>query len=147
MSSHWLYKKKVFKEVPEGIFGFVYLITNLKSNKKYVGRKYFYSVRRIKVKGKKNRKVIRKESNWRIYTGSNKDLSSDIEKIGIKNFKFEILILTETKGQTNYLEENIQHKMNVLTNKSYYNSSIGSRKFITVKFSDKAKNLIENFRI
>ena len=82
MDSHWLYNKKLFTEVPEGIFGFVYLITNLKTSKKYIGRKYFYSVRRIKVKGKKNRKVIRKESNWKIYMGSNKDLNSDIENVG-----------------------------------------------------------------
>ena len=145
--SHWLYKNKIFKEVPEGMFGFVYLITNLKTNKKYVGRKYFYSTRRIKQKGKKNRKVVRKESNWKSYTGSNKDLVLDIDNLGIKNFKFQILIITETKGQTNYLEENIQHKMNVLTNENYYNSSIGSRKFISVKFSNKAKKLIKNFRI
>tara|TARA_R110000796_G_scaffold3094_2_gene11926 strand:- start:5710 stop:6153 length:444 start_codon:yes stop_codon:yes gene_type:complete len=147
MDSHWLYNKKLFTEVPEGIFGFVYLITNLKTSKKYIGRKYFYSVRRIKVKGKKNRKVIRKESNWKIYMGSNKDLNSDIENVGHKNFKFEILLLTETKGQTNYLEENIQHKMNVLTDSDYYNGSIGSRKFISVKFSNKAKKLIKNFSI
>ena len=79
--------------------------------------------------------------------GSNKDLNSDIENVGHKNFKFEILLLTETKGQTNYLEENIQHKMNVLTDSDYYNGSIGSRKFISVKFSNKAKKLIKNFSI
>ena len=145
--SHWLYKNKILEKVPQDIFGFVYLITNLKTNKKYIGRKYFYSTRRIKVKGRKTRKVVRKESNWKTYVGSNKNLTLDIEKIGIKNFKFEILIMTETKGQTNYLEENIQHKMNVLTNENFYNSSIGSRKFISVKFSNKAKNLIKNFRI
>jgi len=89
--SHWLYKGKPIKEAPENEFGFVYLITNLKSGKKYIGRKYFGTTRRVKVKGKKRRKIIRKDSNWREYTGSSKSLNKDIEKLGKKNFKFEKL--------------------------------------------------------
>ena len=145
--SHWLYKNKILEKVPQDIFGFVYLITNLKTNKKYIGRKYFYSTIRIKVKGRKIRKVVRKESDWKSYIGSNKTLKNDVNRLGKKNFKFEIICFGETKGQTNYLEENIQHRMNVLIDDNYYNGSIGSRKFISVKFSNKAKKLIKNFRI
>ena len=63
--SHWLYKGEQLLESPENYFGFVYLITNLKSGKKYIGRKYFGTTRRVKVAGKKRRKVVRKDSNWR----------------------------------------------------------------------------------
>ena len=49
--SHWLYENKTLNTIPNGHFGFVYLITNLSSGRKYIGRKYFYSTRRIKVKG------------------------------------------------------------------------------------------------
>ena len=49
--SHWKYKGKYLKDVPEGFFGFVYLITNTLNGKKYVGRKYFGTSRRVKVKG------------------------------------------------------------------------------------------------
>ena len=110
--SHWLYKGKSLTDTPENYFGFVYLITNLKSGKKYIGRKYFGTTRRVKVAGKKRRKVVRKDSNWKEYTGSSKILNADIEKLGKKNFKFEILILGETKGQVNYLEENLHHRRN-----------------------------------
>jgi hypothetical protein len=145
--SHWLYEGKNFDTIPNGHFGFIYLITNLSSGRKYIGRKYFYSIRRKKVAGRKTRKVIKKESDWKSYVGSNKTLTIDINRLGKKDFKFEILCFGETRGQTNYLEENIQHRMNVLLDDDYYNGSIGSRKFISVKFSNKAKKLIKNFRI
>ena len=145
--SHWLYEGKILDTIPNGHFGFIYLITNTQSGRKYIGRKYFYSTRRIKVKGRKLRKVVRKESDWKSYIGSNKTLKNDVNRLGKKNFKFEIICFGETKGQTNYLEENIQHRMNVLIDDNYYNGSIGSRKFISVKFSNKAKKLIKNFRI
>ena len=140
--SHWKYKGKYLKDVPEGFFGFVYLITNTLNGKKYVGRKYFGTSRRVKVKGKTRRKVVRKESDWRTYIGSSKSVLADINEYGISKFKFEILFLGETKGQVNYMEENIQHKTNSLIRIDYYNDCIGSRKFVTVKFTDKSNKLI-----
>ena len=130
--SHWLYNGKPLLEAPEEFFGFVYLITNKKSGKKYIGRKYFGTTRRIKIKGKKRRKVIRKDSNWKTYTGSSKILNSDLEKLGKKNFTFKVLILGKTKGQVNYLEENIHHRFHVAFREDYYNDCIGPRRFARV---------------
>ena len=96
--SHWLYKGKPLLEVPSKMFGFVYLITNLKSNQMYIGRKYFESKRRKKVKGKKRRTITRTETDWATYTGSSKTLNKDIAKTGKDKFKFEILVLGETRG-------------------------------------------------
>ena len=31
--SNWYYKNKIVKEIPEGMIGFVYLITNITNNK------------------------------------------------------------------------------------------------------------------
>ena len=91
--SHWLYENKTLNTIPNGHFGFVYLITNLSSGRKYIGRKYFYSTRRIKVKGRKTRKVVRKESDWKHYIGSNKTLKNDINRLGkkISNLKSYVL--------------------------------------------------------
>ena len=140
--SHWKYKGKPLSEVPQGFFGFVYIITNSKNGKKYIGRKYFGTTRRVKVKGKTRRKIVRKESDWQTYVGSSKTLTSAIEKFGYDNFTFEILFLGETKGQVNYMEENIQHKANVMIRDDYYNDCVGSRKFVSVKFTDRSKALI-----
>lgn len=140
--SHWLYKNKTLEEAPEGYFGFVYIITNLKSSKKYIGRKYFGTTRRTKVAGKKRRKVTRKDSNWREYTGSSVELNKDINKLGKLHFRFEILILGSTKGQVNYLEENIHHRFHVASNDAYYNDCIGPRRFGNVKVDIAIKKIL-----
>jgi len=140
--SHWLYQGKELLEAPEGYFGFVYLITNLKSDKKYIGRKYFGSTRRVKVKGKTRRKVVRKDSNWADYTGSSIQLNKDINTLGKLHFRFEILILGNTKGQVNYLEENIHHRFHVSSNDNYYNDCIGPRRFSNVKINNNIKEII-----
>ena len=134
--SHWLYAGKPLLEAPENYFGFVYIITNKTSGKKYIGRKYFGTTRRVKVAGKKRRKIVRKDSNWKEYTGSSKNLNSDILKLGKENFKFQILIMGETKGQVNYLEENIHHRFHVSFNDEYYNDCIGPRRFATVRMNE-----------
>ena len=142
--NHWLYKNKTLEEAPEGYFGFVYLITNLKSGKKYIGRKYFGTTRRVKVKGKKRRKVIRKDSNWKDYTGSSKELNKDINTLGKLHFQFEILILGKTKGQVNYLEENIHHRFHVSANSNFYNDCIGPRRFANVKLDEGIEDIIKD---
>ena len=142
--SHWLYKNKTLEEAPEGYFGFVYLITNLKSGRKYIGRKYFGTTRRVKVAGKKRRKVIRKDSNWKEYTGSSKELNQDIKTLGMLQFRFEILILGKTKGQVNYLEENIHHRFHVASNGKFYNDCIGPRRFANVKLDEGIDDIIND---
>ena len=144
--SHWLYEGKNFDTIPNGHFGFIYLITNTQSGRKYIGRKYFYSTRRIKVKGRKLRKVVRKESDWKSYIGSNKTLKNDVNRLGKKNFKFEILILGETKGQVNYLEENLHHRFHVSIKEDYYNDCIGPRRFARVKFSNTVESQINEIK-
>ena len=129
--SHWLYKNKILEEAPEGVFGFVYLITNIKTEKKYIGRKYFGKTRRVKKKGTKRRKVIRKDSDWRTYIGSSKILQESITKRK-SNFKFEILAFGKTKGQVNYIEENLHHKFHVSVSEDFYNDCIGPRRFARV---------------
>ena len=129
--SGWLYNGLPFEVIPKGSFGFVYLITSLIDGRMYVGRKYFYSMN--KVKGKKNR--VKSESNWRVYCGSCKPLLEDIKTNGLENYKREILSIHNTKGQVNYHEVAQQFIRNVLyaTNENntriYYNDNILGRYF------------------
>jgi hypothetical protein len=48
----WLYQGKPYTDANKEYYGFVYCITNLLTKRSYIGRKYFWSVR--KVKGKKS---------------------------------------------------------------------------------------------
>jgi hypothetical protein len=145
--NNWLYRGMSIEEPPEGAAGFVYRITNLDDGRKYVGRKYLETVKRTKVEGKTRRKVVRKESNWRSYCGSCKPLLEQIKKLGRDFFRFEILAFGYTRGQVNFLEENIQHRLNVLTDDTYYNDSIGARGFIGVKIDAQFKEIISGIAL
>ena len=110
-------------------FGFVYVITNLKNKRQYVGRKYFWSFR--KPPGKKRR--VKQESDWKKYYGSCPELKEDLKLFGKLQFKREIISLHTTKGQCNYEETRQLFKLNVLTEATsdgtpaFYNSNILGR--------------------
>ena len=95
----WWYENKIFDvDLVNGYYGFCYLITNMSTSKKYIGRKYFWSFR--KKKGHTRRS--KQESDWKKYYGSCPELKDDIKKFGKENFKREILSLHTTLGKTNY---------------------------------------------
>ena len=120
----WRFDGEIFDfEYINKFVAFVYCIVNRIDGKKYIGRKYFYSIR--KVKGKKRRQ--RKESDWKIYYGSSEDLLTDIEKYGIINFDRIILSLHITRGDCNYEEVKQQFLNNVLEEEGWYNYNINGK--------------------
>jgi len=128
--SPWTWRGHPFTENDVGSwFGFVYEITNIITGKRYIGRKYFYSTNRVKQRGKKNRKIVRKQSDWQKYYGSSKTLIADIELHGKENFKREILSLHEGRGDVNYHELKEQIVRDVLNDDTYYNDNIFTRFF------------------
>lgn len=124
----WLWNGEKFKfEDYAWAFGFVYRITNNLTGKKYIGRKYFYSTNKIRKKGRKNRMIVRKQSNWIDYYGSSKTLQVDITEYGKENFTREILSLHESRGDVNYNEIRQQILADVLNSDLYYNDNIMNR--------------------
>lgn len=121
----WLYNNEPFETIPENIVGYVYIITNLVNNRRYIGKKNFFFSKTKQVKKKKKR--IKVESDWKEYYGSNKELLEDVEKYGKENFKREILRLCKTKGEFAYYEAKYQFDNNVLESDEYYNSWIMCR--------------------
>lgn len=122
-SEKWIFNQNIFTEELIGEnYGFVYVITNLKTNKKYIGKKLFYSSKTKQVKGKKKR--IKVSSDWKEYYGSNEELKKDIASLGKNNFKREILYLCKTKGECSYLEAKEQFVNGVLEFEDYYNTWI-----------------------
>lgn len=120
---NWLYQNKLFTEDMIGdSYGYVYIITNLIDNKKYIGKKFFSKAGYKTVKGK--RKKIRKPSDWLKYYGSNKTLLEDVKLHGEQNFKREILHLCKTRSDCAYLELKEQMDNRVLESGSWYNDWI-----------------------
>lgn len=117
-------------EFKENAFGFVYEITNnaLPEPKKYIGKKQCVSkIRRKPLKGKKRARLDTKESDWKTYTGSSKELNNDIEKYGKENFTFVILEWCSSKFELGYKEIKLQLHHDVLLKECFYNGIINCR--------------------
>lgn len=127
----WLYENKIFNPAEysfEDLAGFVYVITDLENNKKYVGKKNFWAVQRLKpLKGKKRKRVIKKESDWMSYHGSNEEVKYLVEQFGSERFEREILRLCKSKGEMTYFEMKEQFDREVLFSDKYYNEFIGGK--------------------
>lgn len=107
-------------EFPDDCVGFVYLIENLLTGKKYIGKKLSTSTRTKLINGKK--KKVKTESNWKKYFGSNDELNADVKLHGVDKFKRTILHLCVSKSDCNYLEAREQFDMRVLENPElFYN--------------------------
>ena len=119
----WLFNGQEFPpEEALNYVGFVYIITNLTNNKKYIGKKLFHFSKTKQVKGKKKRFKV--QSDWPTYYGSNVELQKDVEVLGFENFTRCILYLCKSKGTCSYLEAKEQFGRNVLESDEYYNQWI-----------------------
>lgn len=126
----WMFQEQPFLSEDIGdSFGFVYRITNIQTNKQYIGRKYFVQKRKPRGGGRR----VTSESNWKKYYGSCPELTTDIKTIGKELFKRELLSVHPTVGKTNYEETRQLFLNDVLTSKlddgspAYYNSNILGR--------------------
>lgn len=122
----WYYNEKVFtSEMIGDYIGFVYIITDLSNDKKYVGKKLFKSKRKLPpLKGKTRKRTVIKESDWQDYFGSSDEVKAIVEEKGSENFHREILHLCKTKGELSYLELKEQMDREVLLSDDYYNGII-----------------------
>jgi hypothetical protein len=130
----WLYENTQIQELPEDCVGFVYLITNNISGRKYIGKKLAKfsktSYRVVKLKnGNKKRKRIKSkiDSDWQLYYGSNDQLNQDIQALGADNFTREILFYCRSKAECSYVEAREQFNHRVLESDDYYNGQISVR--------------------
>ena len=94
----------------------------------YIGKKNFWKTKKLKpLKGRKNKRHFKVETDWRTYTGSCDKLNEDIEKFGLENFERKILRCYTCKWDLNYAEAELQFHLGVLLDDYYYNGIIQVR--------------------
>ena len=130
----WLYENTQISQLPENCVGFVYLITNNVTGRKYIGKKLAkfskttYRVVKLKNGNKKRKKIRSKvDSDWQTYFGSNDQLNKDIAELGSDNFTREILFYCTSKAACSYIEAREQFNHRVLESDDYYNGQIVCR--------------------
>jgi hypothetical protein len=124
-----MYQNQLFKN-PDNKFGFVYLVTctHPEYQKKYIGRKFFYT--------NFGKKTKQKESDWSTYKTSSKYVKEAIQKYGLEYFTFEIIQLFDTRAGVVSAEVELQWAARVLHavddsgERIYINQAIGNIKFI-----------------
>lgn len=129
MMNDWVHNGVKFtSEHIDDNYGFVYMITDLTNNKKYIGKKFFWNKKTLApLKGKKNKRNKIVESDWQNYFGSNEQLKQLVEEQGHERFHREILVLCKSKGECSYIEAKLQFEHEVLLKDDYYNEFIGCR--------------------
>jgi Putative endonuclease segE, GIY-YIG domain len=127
----WYYQEKEFgiieedKNIIANSVGFVYIITNKTSGRKYIGKKLFKFRKTKQVK--KIKKKILVESDWMNYYSSSPKVKEDVNLYGKENFKREIICFCDSKSEMNYLEAKYQFVNNVLLSDDWYNDWISIR--------------------
>lgn len=144
----WTYNGSPITDIsdfPKDTFGFIYIVKNNLTNKSYIGKKVLYHNKKVKL-GKKEiaeltgvgrkptTKVVTKESDWKTYYGSNKEIL-DLIKAGKQEiFTREILQIVNNKKLLTYYECKYLFINGVLENPDgWFNDSILG-KFYTSDF-------------
>jgi hypothetical protein len=130
----WTYQNNIVETLPDTCVGFVYIITNLISGRKYIGKKLAkfskttYKTVKLKNGTKKKKKIRSKiDSDWQEYYGSSPNLQADIDTLGKDNFSREILFYCTSKAECSYVEAREQFTRKVLESNDYYNGHIQVR--------------------
>lgn len=128
----WIYKGKQISstaDIPtefQKAIGFIYMIKQVSTGKRYIGKKLLTKSATKSVKGVK--KKIRKESDWLEYWSSSPQINQWIaEAGGTKDFTKEILIFCNSKGGMAYAEELALYSVGALESDKWLNENIRSK--------------------
>lgn len=123
-----------------GYYGFVYIITNLETNRFYIGKKAFTHNKKKKLTKKEiaehtgagrkpTTRIDKVDSGWKSYYGSSKELLADVKLLGEDYFERTIIRLAKNKKQLTFFELQEQIAHNVLFTDNSYNDNIAGKYF------------------
>ena len=154
----WTYEGKPITgidDMPESTYGFIYLVTHLSTGKKYIGKKVIFFERNILI-GKREltilkqerkaqgiggrtplKKKVIKESDWKSYYGSQKEIIDLVKQSKQEDFKREILQFVTSKKLLTYYECKYLFINEVLeTRNNYVNDNILGKFYTKDFFND-----------
>jgi len=123
----WLWEGNHIKdeEVPENAVGFIYMIEHIPTGKYYIGKKNLKAKRTLPpLKGKKRKRKVIKESDWKKYMSSNQWIKEEVSNGGEENFKKKILQFCYSAKSLTYYELYWQFKYNVLADENSHNDNL-----------------------
>ena len=137
---NWIFQDQEVntESLPEDAIGFVYLIENTLTGKKYIGKKNLFtnkiSVKTVIIKSGPNKGTKKKKrtkipifSDWQDYYGSSEILKKEISEVGSDNYTRTILRFCKSKAEMSYYEAKEQFSRDVLLSDDYYNMWISVR--------------------
>jgi hypothetical protein len=142
MMSDWTYQGDTLVSidaVPKNAIGFIYLITQVSTGKKYIGRKLLTKAATKTINGKK--KKLRVESDWKDYWSSSPKIKQWIDENGYDDFRREVLLFVSSKGMLAYGEELALYMMGALESDAWLNDNIRSKIYRTWVKPDEAVQL------
>ena len=125
----WTYDGKPVTDADlDGYVALVYLIRCTKNGKWYLGKKRLIKkTSKNPLKGKKRKRIIYSESDWRSYYGSSDELKKDLVEMGEEHFTREVLVFCKTLGASSYVEAKCQFITDCILDKKSYNVWISCR--------------------
>lgn len=118
----------------EEAIGFVYEISKKEPIEgepyRYIGQKLMRRKKKyppLKSSGSTRNRWIMKDTDWKKYESSSKDLQAQIAEYGKDAFNFVILKQCFSKSEMNYFETKLQFELGVLFDPSYYNGILNCR--------------------
>lgn len=125
----WLFEGSEIEQeqIPDKAFGFIYIITEKSTGRRYLGKKQLKFKKSKQVKGKKKKYLV--DSDWRDYWSSSPYLQELVKEKGADEFTREIILFCFTSGELSYCEECLQYSLGVLETDEWMNGNIRSRIF------------------
>lgn len=126
----WFYQDKVIESIedmPKGTFGFIYEVQHIPTGRRYIGKKVLQFNRTLPpLKGTKRKRKVVKESDWKTYYGSHKEIKDLIKENKQDEFRREILMYVPSKKLLTYYETKFLFIKEVLepNGNSYINDNI-----------------------
>ena len=88
-TNKWKFNGTELDEVPQNAHGMVYLIVDKETGMKYLGKKSFWSKRKLKPTDKRRTKI---ESDWKHYYSSSDKIKAIIKEHGAEGFERMFLL-------------------------------------------------------